>query len=115
MDNEKIFDRTGHYSLWSYLENHPDKREDEWPGWETNGGTYPYLSHECFACEYAGCTNDGIRNCRKCPFIKWRGDEIVACTRDLYGKWEHETDKRRRASYARQIKNLEIAPDVKCK
>ncbi len=77
---------------------------------------FPYISCDCFLCEYA--TNDMERDCNKCP-IEWpetRTDmEYDACIRSFYGDWKGAESPEERKRLAAIIRDLPEKQEVKLK
>ena len=77
---------------------------------------FPYISCDCFLCEYA--TNGMEKDCNKCP-IEWpetRTDmEYDACIRSFYGDWEGAESPEERKRLAAIIRDLPEKQEVKLK
>lgn len=77
---------------------------------------FPYISCDCFLCEYA--TNGMEKDCNKCP-IEWpetRTDmEYDACIRSFYGDWERAGTPAERKRIAAIIRDLPEKQEVKLK
>ena len=76
---------------------------------------FPYISCNCFLCEYA--TNGMERDCNKCP-IEWpetRTDMECACSRSFYGDWEGAESPEERKRLAAIIRDLPEKQEVKLK
>lgn len=76
---------------------------------------FPYISCDCFLCEYA--TNGMEKDCNKCP-IEWpetRTDMEYACSRSFYGDWEGAESPEERKRLAAIIRDLPERQEVKLK
>ena len=98
-----------HKELWEWASKNPDKYLlEEYPEWKANGGTYDRIWANNFCCQYVkqfGVKNGAI-NCNYCPLV-WPGGKCQ--TKNMGGlvaKWQLETNKNKKADYAKQIKNL---------
>lgn len=104
---------TAHKALWLWLAENPDKPEIHWPGWSINGGSFPLIINECFACEYAKRCLIG----EECP-LEWpmNKDGNFSCNSGgLFSLWLRSEDgPKSRARLARQIANLPVKPGVEC-
>jgi hypothetical protein len=101
------FQLTCHRNLWNWLADNPDKRKNDWPGWEKY--IDPSDGLWCFACNPDGAANDCEH---ECPLI-WPGG---CCVDDenfgLFNIWEGCNDIDTRFKLARLIANLPVREGV---
>ena len=103
--------------LFGWLEDNPEKKKCDWPGWKFNGGNIPTMMDGCACCEYAGKISHDDEfaetNCKKCPLIKlWpliENGEGYPCNEPNYGcgyyyKWDNAQSLKEIKKYARIIK-----------
>lgn len=122
------FNHTAHKEMWTWLAENPEKEKDDWPGWESNGGEYPFAAFWCFACQYALSKvkkdsedswldeDDAQDRCVRCG-LYWPDNisqNYFFCqgNRGLYTKWCGEKDFDTRAVLALQIANLPVKDGV---
>lgn len=104
--------------LWSWLAVNPEKKKEDYPGWERNGGGLPGMPYDCPCCAYAtqiaGRTKEEVESegiaedeCERCPLIEfWPGRCFVGDT--LFVMWDSADPKGRlgklvRTGYATMI------------
>ena len=99
----------GHVELWNWLFHHPNKGKSQWPGWERNGGIWPEVEADCFACEVS---RDPA--CRDCPII-W-GEKIIngkmQCGHNdsPYCKWYYAKSPKAHKKYAALVRDAVWIP-----
>lgn len=73
-EEELVFNRTSHYSMWMWLAEHPDRDKGDWTGWEFDW--IEALDYNlCFACKYDMAIDPERDNpCEHCPLI-WGNEE----------------------------------------
>lgn len=106
----KVFNHTGHKSLWDWLSKYPEKNKEDWPGWDYNGGEVEAVFADCFACEY-----DSEGECSEvCPLIwpNMENDNFVDCLSDLFGKYNYEDNLKKRSKIAEKIRDLKVRKGV---
>lgn len=83
--------------LWQWLYKHPDKGKFKWPEWEYNGGKYPTVINDCFACNKGPCS--------KCPLLPLWPDTCCpgAHQSTIYTRWAAAKSNKTRKKYAKQI------------
>lgn len=108
MDNQIVFNHTGHKELWQWLVNNPMMEKEDWPGWDYNGGTYDRAMLICFACEYDKQLGN---TCECCPLV-WK---YIHCKNGSeYERWDDSWDSTERSQLAAQIRDLKVKPGVVC-
>ena len=122
------FNHTAHKEMWTWLSENPEKEKDDWPGWESNGGEYPFAAFWCFACQYAlskvkkdsedsGLDEDDAQDrCVRCG-LDWpdNGDQNDFFCQGYYGvynNWCEEKNFGTKAILALQIANLPVKDGV---
>ncbi|MBP2663523.1 MAG: hypothetical protein H6Q71_1471 [Firmicutes bacterium] len=98
----KPFQYTQHKALWNWLADNPDKRKQQWPGWQC------YAMGDCFACEYDYLLGD---SCINCPLV-WPGKFCNGDSNGLFIKWSRTNDLQKRSELAKQIANLPVKDGV---
>ena len=108
----KINENNAHYwhmRLWNWLEKHPSKEKEDWPGWR-------YLEYPvfyCFACsigtDRAKKSGKSIRErCGYCPIVDWKSDITATCEKFYeFGDWKTSEMKKTKKKYAKIIANKE--------
>lgn len=112
----RVFNRTLHKELWTWLAEHPDCYKHDWPGWEklTDEQLVTMLhNYMCFACFVAGnddryCDTLERETCEDCP-LDWGG----CCLDDgglfdMYGNAQGIGAFGNVEEYARQIAELPL-------
>lgn len=106
----KVFNHTGHKSLWDWLSKYPEKNKEDWPGWGVNGGEVKAVYADCFACEY----NQEDACDEFCPLI-WtntKGNKTKDCLSGLFGKFHFEENLKTRSKLAAKIRDLKVREGV---
>ena len=87
--------------LWQWLYDNPNKRKENWPGWEGNGGSY-YSETKCFACSYTFAQKDGD-GCNLCPLLPLWPDGCTASSQSPYMQWVMAKSRKDRKKYTKEI------------
>ena len=98
-----------HWELWNWLSHHQSKGKSQWPGWERNGGRWPSVEVNCFACEVSEKAN-----CGDCPIIwgKRTFSGQMRCGHDdsPYSKWSLAKSLKTHKKYAALIRDAVWIP-----
>jgi hypothetical protein len=95
-----------HRLLWDWLAKNPDMEKSHWPGWRKNDGVYMFAENFCFACEWRG-----EKNCHGCLLVWPDSGFCNVYNEDLFLLWETERNPTKRATLARQIRDLPVRDD----
>lgn len=112
MDNQIVFNETGHRELWQWLVDNPMKNKEDWPGWDYNGGTYDSRYNDCFACSFVKKL-DGCGEGEGCP-LEWPEQSCMEYGKSIYERWDNSLDPTERSTLAAQIRDLKVKPGVVC-
>jgi hypothetical protein len=103
-EEKKPFNHTGHKELWQWLSEDPNRKKEDWPGFNSDQQVF----NHCFACDYIVKNDLGCES--NCPLIWPDNKRCYDINCDLYSRWQ----LKRESKIAQQIRDLPVREGVKC-